>query len=130
MNYSTSSSWKASKSLAVASLFLVDNGFVVARPDSEDTPADLVVQTADSKWLPVQVKTAYMDGSTWVANTCRTNPTGREPYGPEEVYYFVIVVPDVGLVWLLHEELQGRNRIRPMSDEFALMRYKFPGGVE
>ena len=131
-NYSSKSSWNASKSLEIASSYLVHKGFIVAQPRTEDTPADLVVQGYSSShpWKVVQVKTAYMDGGSWVANVCRTTQEGRAPYHPGEVDYYVVVVPEKGLLLLPFDVVAGRSRIRPMAAEFDGFFVEYPGGVK
>lgn len=117
----SSTSYNAGRSMGIAHAYFAHKGYGIAMVVNETKSADMLVcPPSDGRqvWHSVQVKTAYKDRGKWVANTCRTTPTGRKPYEPGEVEYFFIEVPGEGMLFLTHKDVAGRDRIYPMSPEF------------
>jgi hypothetical protein len=95
---------KAVASEAFAKAVLLHLGWEVALPADQSKGYDLVARYCEGgRWQNVQVKSTYQSRHHWVANTQKTNATGREKYRDGEVDLFAIVHsgPDGQELWLV-----------------------------
>jgi hypothetical protein len=75
--------------------YLLSLGVEVFTPLNPMSHADLIYHDpVASRWLTVQVKTAYSAGNSKIANLCMTTRTGRMAYEPKDAAFFAVVDED------------------------------------